>query len=119
MKILLILLFTLSVLKGYSQKDTLGVISTTSRSGVFNFDTLRVVKNSQRWFNIKLNGGGSAVKEVLISNDNGTYSIKRNLTTVSYVGASGTSWGIYLENNYVVVKVNWNNIISNWKLQIQ
>lgn len=104
--------------------DTTATVYTYSKSGSFNFDTIRIANNTFKHYTLTLTGYAvnnkvSCVKDIWVSNTNGVYSIDRNLSTVSFLGLTGGAFNIVKENGFIVVKVTGNTTIINWTLKKQ
>lgn len=97
--------------------DTVGVIKTVSRPGVFYIDTISVANNSGAWFDLLLAGNlARGAKRIYVTNTNGTYKINPSPFEITFTGMTGGSWEVAVVNNIVMVKVTGTAVITNWKL---
>lgn len=95
------------------------VTKTVTTSGTIFIDTLDAPKNGVGFFQLSLTGISgnnipSCVKVILVRNNNGVYTIPRNVTTVSYAGLTGGNFDAVIVNGKVVVKITGTSVTSQW-----
>jgi hypothetical protein len=120
MKKLLTILLVLNLSAHGQVADSLTVIEEL-KGGTFNIDTLSVPVNSMSGFELSLTGFSTTnkvkcIKNVWISNTNGTLKIENNLTRTAWTGLTGGSFTVTLINNLVVLKII-SPLVLRWKLK--
>lgn len=90
-----------------------------TQSGTFNIDTLIAPINDEVIYYLVLKGvsGQSrarSIKKIVVSNDNGNYSVITGIDDVNYIGTSGTRWEVGAVGNRVVVKITGGTSQTKW-----
>lgn len=93
-----------------------------SLAGSFIIDTLTIPNNSTIIYQLTLKGRSgtsrpSAKKTIVVSNDNGVYTLNRELNDAVFTGLTGASWAIKKLGNYLVVSITGTTAITEWNYQ--
>ena len=120
MKKLLAILLVLNISAHGQIADSLTVIEDF-KGGTFYIDTLKIPVNTISGFELSLTGFSTTnkvkcIKDVWVSNTNGTLKIENNITRTAWTGLTGGSFTVILISNLVVLKII-SPLVLRWKLK--
>lgn len=103
----------------FSKKLDSVVIKNRTQSGVFYIDTLSAPINDVALYQVSVIGISganrpSAVKVVLVTNNNGVYSISRNVSLLAFSGLTGGNFDVVLLNGLPQIKVTGTTSSIKW-----
>lgn len=100
------------------------IVTTMTRTGTFNIDTLFTPINTSAFYQLSIIGETGTViscvlKQVLIRNTNGVYSIPTLVTPISFRGLTGGACDVLMANGRVVVRMTGTSASTKWTLRRQ